>query len=232
MAIKRSCWFHLFHVIFAFVRSACGYNCDQTDDEFDEKLFSFLCNALQNVEVVVERSLRNLSSGRDLVDGLEALRDRWAAGMEEMIYLGWITAWLQHDLMLIDDDGGSTYDGDADGRKGGRPPPEEEEGKKGETMVAAAAPSNEVELCKAGSASSSGSAGRPRRSVEVEAPVSSCLGFAAAGGRGGDGDGGGWSIGRPRLLRKLRGWAGAGGTKAGGDRGKARCRIAGPCCQK
>jgi len=215
----------------------------RSDDEFDEKLFSFLCNALQNVEVVVERSLRNLSSGRDLVDGLEALRDRWAAGMEEMIYLGWITAWLQHDLMLIDDDGGSTaYDGDEDagavvgggaydhdGRKGGRPPPEEEEGKKGETMVAAAAPSNEVELCKAGSASSSGSAGRPRRSVEVEAPVSSCLGFAAAGGRsGGGGDGGGWSIGRPRLLRKLRGWA---GTKAG-DRGKARCRIAGPCCQK
>jgi len=221
----------------------------RSDDEFDEKLFSFICNALQNVEVVVERSLRNLSSGRDLVDGLEALRDRWAAGMEEMIYLGWITAWLQHDLMLVDDDGGSTaYDGDEDagavvgggaydhdGRKGGRPPPEEEEGKKGETMVAAAAPSNEVELCKAGSvssSSSSGSAGRPRRSVEVEAPVSSCLGFAAAGGRGGDGDGGGWSIGRPRLLRKLRGWAGAGGTKAGGDRGKARCRIAGPCCQK
>ena len=204
----------------------------RSDDEFDEKLFSFLCNALQNVEVVVERSLRNLSSGRDLVDGLEALRDRWAAGMEEMIYLGWITAWLQHDLMLIDDDGGSTYDGDADGRKGGRPPPEEEEGKKGETMVAAAAPSNEVELCKAGSvssSSSSGSAGRPRRSVEVEPPASSCLGFAAAGGRsGGGGDGGGWSIGRPRLLRKLRGWA---GTKVG-DRGKARCRIAGPCCQK
>ena len=205
----------------------------RSDNEFDEKLFSFLCNALQNVEVVVERSLRNLSSGRDLVDGLEALRDRWAAGMEEMIYLGWITAWLQLDLMLVDDDGGSTYDGDADGRKGGRPPPEEEEGKKGETMVAAAAPSNEVELCKAGSASSSGSAGRPRRSVEVEPPASSCLGFAAAGGRsGGGGDGGGWSIGRPRLLRKLRGWAGAGGTKAGGDRGKARCRIAGPCCQK
>ncbi|PUZ68772.1 hypothetical protein GQ55_2G055800 [Panicum hallii var. hallii] len=200
----------------------------------------------ENVEVVVERSLRNLSSGRDLVDGLEALRDRWAAGMEEMIYLGWITAWLQHDLMLIDDDGGSTYDGDEDGgavlgvsayddddgRKGGRPAPEDEERKKGETMVAAAAPSNEVELCKAGSvsSSSSGSAGRPRRIVEVEPPppAASCLGFAAAGGRSSSG---GWSIGRPRLLRKLRGWAGAGGTKAG-DRGKARCRIAGPCCQK
>jgi len=81
-------------------------------------LFPFL-HASQNVEVAVERSLRNLSSGRDLVDGLEALRDRWAAGMEEMIYLGWITAWLQHDLMLIDNDyggtvlgAGSTYSGD------------------------------------------------------------------------------------------------------------------------
>nr|CAB3452197.1 unnamed protein product [Digitaria exilis] len=194
----------------------------------------------ENVEVVVERSLRNLSSGRDLVDGLEALRDRWAAGMEEMIYLGWITAWLQHDLMLIDgdDDGsavlvGSTYGDDDDGRrKGGHPAEEEEEGrkKKGETMVAAAAPSNEVELCKAGSVSSSVSAG-PRRSVEVEPPPASCLGFAAAGRRSGrEGGGGGWSIGRPRLLRKLRGWAAAGGNA--GDRGKARCRIAGPCCQK
>ncbi|TKW30911.1 hypothetical protein SEVIR_2G069600v4 [Setaria viridis] len=208
----------------------------------------------ENVEVVVERSLRNLSSGRDLVDGLEALRDRWATGMEEMIYLGWITAWLQHDLMLIDDDddgstvlGGSTYDGgedvgavlggsayddDDDRKRKGVHPPEDEK-KKGETMVAAAAPSNEVELCKAGSVSSSGSSSGPRRSVEVEPPASSCLGFAAAGGcssssRGG---GGGWSIGRPRLLRKLRGWAAAGG-KAGDRGGKARCRIAGPCCQK
>ncbi|OEL33436.1 hypothetical protein BAE44_0005546 [Dichanthelium oligosanthes] len=203
----------------------------------------------ENVEVAVERSLRNLSSGRDLVDGLEALRDRWAAGMEEMIYLGWITAWLQHDLMFIDDDddgstvlGVSPYDGDEgvgavlggssydDGRKGGHPAEEEEERKKkGETMVAMAAPSNEVELCKAGSASSSGSStGRPRRSVEVEPPaVASCLGFsAAAGKRGGDGSGGAWGIGRPRLLRKLRGWTNA------GDRGKARCRIAGPCCQR
>ncbi|KAF8732048.1 hypothetical protein HU200_016004 [Digitaria exilis] len=192
----------------------------------------------ENVEVVVERSLRNLSSGRDLVDGLEALRDRWAAGMEEMIYLGWITAWLQHDLMFVDDDddgstvlGGSTYEDDDHGRrKGGYPEEEEERKKKGETMVAAAAPSNEVELCKAASVSSSGSAG-PRRSVEVEPPPASCLGFAAAGGRSGrEGGGGGWSIGRPRLLRKLRGWAAAGGNA--GDRGKARCRIAGPCCQK
>ncbi|CAN6209559.1 unnamed protein product [Urochloa humidicola] len=192
----------------------------------------------ENVEVAVERSLRNLSSGRDLVDGLEALRDRWAAGMEEMIYLGWITAWLQHDLMFVDEDddgedgGGGAY-ADADERKGVRPP-EEEERKKGETMVAAAAPSNEVELCKAGSVSSSSASGPsgPRRSVEVEPPAS-CLGFAAAGGCSSsrDGAGGGWSIGRPRLLRKLRGWAAAGG-KAGGDRGKARCRIAGPCCQK
>ncbi|CAN6203260.1 unnamed protein product [Urochloa humidicola] len=193
----------------------------------------------ENVEVAVERSLRNLSSGRDLVDGLEALRDRWAAGMEEMIYLGWITAWLQHDLMFLDEDddgedggGGGAY-ADADERKGSHPP-EEEERKKGETMVAAAAPSNEVELCKAGSVSSSSASGPsgPRRSVEVEPPAS-CLGFAAAGGCSSsrDGAGGGWSIGRPRLLRKLRGWAAAGG-KAGGDRGKARCRIAGPCCQK
>ncbi|CAL5090913.1 unnamed protein product [Urochloa decumbens] len=196
----------------------------------------------ENVEVAVERSLRNLSSGRDLVDGLEALRDRWAAGMEEMIYLGWITAWLQHDLMFIDDDGdgtvlgGSTYDDgeDADGRKGGHLP--EEEKKKGETMVAAAAPSNEVELCKAGSVSSSSSGpSGPRRSVEVEpAAAASCLGFAAAGGCSSsrDGAGGGWSIGRPRLLRKLRGWAVAGEKAGDRGKGKARCRIAGPCCQK
>ncbi|KAK3124659.1 hypothetical protein QOZ80_7BG0590200 [Eleusine coracana subsp. coracana] len=50
----------------------------------------------ENVEVAFERSLQKLSSGRDLVDGLEALRDRWAADMEEMIYLGWITAWLRY----------------------------------------------------------------------------------------------------------------------------------------
>ncbi|CAL5066678.1 unnamed protein product [Urochloa decumbens] len=207
----------------------------------------------ENVEVAVERSLRNLSSGRDLVDGLEALRDRWAAGMEEMIYLGWITAWLQHDLMFVDDDGstvlgGSTYDDgedigggavlgggsayDGDGRKGGHPPGEEKK-KKGETMVAAAAPSNEVELCKAGSVSSSSSG--PRRSVEVEPPAAaSCLGFAAAGGcsSGRDGGAGGWSIGRPRLLRKLRGWTAAGEKAGDRGKGKARCRIAGPCCQK
>jgi hypothetical protein len=185
------------------------------------------------VEVAVERSLRNLSSGRDLVDGLEALRDRWAAGMEEMIYLGWITAWLQHDLMLIDDDYG-TYGGDdkeEDEQDGVAPrhPPEEGEEKKGETMVASVAPSNQVELCKAGSVSSSGSGSAPRRSVEMEP---SCMGFAAAasGGRRRDGSGGGWSIERPRLLRKLRGWA-AGG-KAGGSGKTTRCRIVGPCCQK
>ncbi|WVZ62226.1 hypothetical protein U9M48_011993 [Paspalum notatum var. saurae] len=201
----------------------------------------------ENVEVAVERSLRKLSSGRDLVDGLEALRDRWAAGMEEMIYLGWITAWLQHDLMLIDDDGGCTVLGDdsaytsddvVDEQDGGaaprRPPPEEDDEKrkkqKGETMMAAVPPSNEVELCKAVSLSSSSSSGPgsrpgPRRSVELEPPPASCMGFAAAGG------GGGWSIGRPRLLRRLRGWA-AGGKGGHGGKGKARCRIAGPCCQK
>uniref|UniRef100_A0A0A9AIP9 Uncharacterized protein n=1 Tax=Arundo donax TaxID=35708 RepID=A0A0A9AIP9_ARUDO len=172
----------------------------------------------ENVEVAVERSLRKLSSGRDLVDGLEALRDRWAAGMEEMIYLGWITAWLQHDLLLCDDGDFGTVvvgDDDADDRVAPRHPPEE----KGETILASVAPSNEVQLCKAASSSSSG----PRRSVDVE--PSSCMGFGAAGGAAGR-DGGGWSIGRPRLLRKLRGWAG------GKCRGKRPCRIVGPCCQK
>jgi hypothetical protein len=150
------------------------------------------------VEVVAERSLRKRSSGRDLVDGLEALRDRWASDMEETIYLGWITAWLQHDLLLSDNDDG----GD---------PPQEEGRRKGETAVA---PSNEVQLCTAASSSSTTSGPPPRRSVDGQPP--SCLaGFA--------GDGGGWSIGRPRLLRKLRGWAG------GKGRGK---RIVGPCCQK
>ncbi|KAL6880686.1 hypothetical protein ACP4OV_012251 [Aristida adscensionis] len=183
----------------------------------------------ENVEVAVERSLRKLSSGRDLVDGLEALRDRWAAGMEEMIYLGWITAWLQHDLLLCDggddigDIAGTVIVGD--GHDGVDRPPEEEEKVKGETMVAAAAPSNEVELCKSSSTASSTEA---RRSVEVAGP--SCMGFAAAGpcrdGGAGAGAGGGWAIGRPRLLRKLRGWAG------GKGRGKRPCRIVGPCCQK
>ena len=204
--------------------------------------FPFLHRALlQNVEVAVERSLRNLSSGRDLVDGLEALRDRWAAGMEEMIYLGWITAWLQHDLMLIDDDNdyGGTYGGDDDeeDEQDGVAPrhapeelEEEKKKKKGETMVASVPPSNQVELCKAASVSSTGSGSAPpRRSVEMEP---SCMGFAAAasGGRGRDGSGG-WSIGRPRLLRKLRGWA-AGGKAGGGKSKTTRCRIVGPCCQK
>lgn len=211
--------------------------------------FHFPVCALQNVEVAVERSLRNLSSGRDLVDGLEALRDRWAAGMEEMIYLGWITAWLQHDLMLVDDDdgyggavlgpGSTTYGGggdDEDVRDGVAPEEEgekkKEKKKKGETMVASVPPSNQVELCKAESvSSSSGSGSAPRRSVETAPPSAPCMGFAAAaGGRGRD-CGGGWSIGRPRLLRKLRGWAAGGGTKAGGSK-TTRCRIAGPCCQK
>ncbi|TVU41191.1 hypothetical protein EJB05_14690 [Eragrostis curvula] len=184
----------------------------------------------ENVEVAVERSLRKLSSGRDLVDGLEALRDRWAAGMEEMIYLGWITAWLQHDLLLCgdDDDGGDVFgtvvvdEDDHDGGRGGVHPPEEEHKKKGETVVAEVAPSNEVQLCKATSASSSSSSttmsGPPRRSVDGEP---SCMGLA-----GGSRDGGGWGIGRPRLLRKLRGWAG------GKGRGKRPCRIVGQCCPK
>lgn len=224
--------------------------------------FHFPVCALQNVEVAVERSLRNLSSGRDLVDGLEALRDRWAAGMEEMIYLGWITAWLQHDLMLVDDDdgyggavlgpGSTTYGGghgddDEDVRDGVAPEEEGEEDekkkkkkekKKGETMVASVPPSNQVELCKAESVSSSsgsgsGSGSAPRRSVVTEPPSAPCMGFAAAAAAGGRGRdcGGGWSIGRPRLLRKLRGWAAGGGTKAGGSK-TTRCRIAGPCCQK
>ena len=161
--------------------------------------------------------------------------------MEEMIYLGWITAWLQHDLMLIDDDNdyGGTYGGDDDeeDEQDGVAPrhapeelEEEKKKKKGETMVASVPPSNQVELCKAASVSSTGSGSAPpRRSVEMEP---SCMGFAAAasGGRGRDGSGG-WSIGRPRLLRKLRGWA-AGGKAGGGKSKTTRCRIVGPCCQK
>lgn len=173
---------------------------------------------MQNVEVAVERSLRKLSSGRDLVDGLEALRDRWAADMEEMIYLGWITAWLQHELLLCDDvdEFGTVIVGDDDDDSRAEHPPEEEDCKKGQPMVAEVAPSNEVQLCKAASSSSSSSAGPPpRRSVDGEP---SCLGFTAAGGAGRDGG--------PRLLRKLRGWAG------GKGRGKRPCRIAGPCCPK
>ncbi|KAL6647310.1 hypothetical protein ACP70R_014747 [Stipagrostis hirtigluma subsp. patula] len=175
----------------------------------------------ENVEVVVERSLRKLSSGRDLVDGLEALRDRWAAGVEEMIYLAWITAWLQHDLLLCDA-GGTVIVGDGsdddDGNVERHPPPEEEKAK-GETRVAPAAPSNEVQLCKAPSTSSSSGASsdEARRSMEAARP--SCMGSACR-------DGAGWSIGRPRLLRKLRGWAG------GKGRCKRPCRIVGPCCQK
>jgi hypothetical protein len=159
-----------------------------------------------DVEVVAERSLRKLSSDRDLVDGLEAVRDRWASDKEEMIYLGWITAWLQHDLLLSDNDDGGEF-GTVVVDDGGDPP-QEEGRKKGETAVV---PS------KAVSSSSTTSGPPPRRSVDGQPP--SCLaGFAR--------DGGGWGIGRPRLLRKLSGWAG------GKDWGKRQCRIVGPYCQK
>ncbi|KAF0908871.1 hypothetical protein E2562_028751 [Oryza meyeriana var. granulata] len=147
----------------------------------------------ENVEVIVERSMRKLSSGRDVLDGLEALRDRWAADMEEMIYLGWITAWLQHDLLLLDGEVGTPA------IDGGDEPPVQ---RKGEKVVVAVAPSNEVELCKAASAS-------PSASSEMRgAAESSCMmGFA-----GGCRKGGSWGIiGRPRLLRRLRGLAGGKG---------------------
>ncbi|KAF6993812.1 hypothetical protein CFC21_010649 [Triticum aestivum] len=141
----------------------------------------------ESVEVAVERSMRKLSSSKDLLDGMEVLRDRWAADMEELIYLGWITAWLQHDLLVSDGEGGAAKgpvaigddDNDAD-------PTAEEQRKKGEKMVAVAAPINEVELRKTSSDASSCAAGEE-----------SCMGLA--GCRTG--------IGRPRLLRKIRGWA-------------------------
>jgi hypothetical protein len=178
------------------------------------------------VEVAVERSLRKLSSGRDLVDRLEALRDRWASDMEEMIYLGWVTAWLQHDLLLSEtDDGefGTVVVGGSEGDDGGHHPPQEEDeqNKKGETKVAEVAPVKEVRLCKAASSSSSSGSPPRRRSVDGQPPPSCLAGFAGAGG-----DGGRWGSRRPRLLRKLRGWAG------GKGRGKRPCRIVGPCCQK
>ncbi|XP_006657521.1 protein CHUP1, chloroplastic-like [Oryza brachyantha] len=161
----------------------------------------------QNVEVIVERSMRKLSSNKDVLDGLEALRDRWAADMEEMIYLGWITAWLQHDLLVLDGEVGTP----APAVDGGSPPPARH---KGETMVAVVAPSTEVELCKAASSSSSSSsASSETRGAAAAAESSSCLtGFA--GGRGSCG-----IIGRPRLLRRLRGWAG------GKGRSRRPCKV-------
>lgn len=117
----------------------------------------------ENVEVIVERSMRKLESSKDMLDGLEALRDRWAADMEEMIYLGWITAWLQHDLLICDGEG--TVVGD-----NALHPPEQ---KKGEKMVAAVASSNEVELCKASSNASSEMRGVSRAAGRVAAPGAS-----------------------------------------------------------
>ncbi|KAG8080950.1 hypothetical protein GUJ93_ZPchr0007g3331 [Zizania palustris] len=149
----------------------------------------------ENVEVIVERSMRKLSSSRDLLGGLEALRHRWAADMEEMIYLGWITAWLQHDLLVLDSESGAAaIDGDDDDD-------ETPSKHKGEKMVAAVAPSNEV-LCKAASSTSS------RASSEMRAAAESCLGLAVGCRKGGSWGG----IGRPRLLRRLRGWAGGKGS--------------------
>ncbi|XP_037436238.1 protein CHUP1, chloroplastic-like [Triticum dicoccoides] len=141
----------------------------------------------ESVEVAVERSMRKLSSSKDLLDGMEVLRDRWAADMEELIYLGWITAWLQHDLLVSDGEGaaakGPVVIGDDDD---GTNPTVEEQRKKGEKMVAVAAPINEVELRKTSSNASSCAAGEE-----------SCMGLV--GCRAG--------IGRPRLLRKIKGWA-------------------------
>ncbi|KAE8800393.1 protein CHUP1, chloroplastic-like [Hordeum vulgare] len=142
----------------------------------------------ESVEVAVERSMRKLSSSKDLLDGMEVLRDRWAADMEELIYLGWITAWLQHDLLVGDGEGGTAKGtvviGDDDN---GTSPTAEGQPKKGEKMVVAAAPINEVELRKTSSnASSCGGAGEE-----------SCMGLAGCSRAG---------IGRPRLLRKIRGW--------------------------
>ncbi|KAB8104600.1 hypothetical protein EE612_037578 [Oryza sativa] len=155
----------------------------------------------ENVEVIVERSMRKLgSSGRDVLDGLEALRDRWAADMEEMIYLGWITAWLQHDLLVLD--GGEV--GTPAAIIGDETPAQPRH--KGEKVVVAVAPSNEVELCKAASASSSSSS-----EMRGAAEPSCMMGFVAGGCR---------SIGRPRLLRRLRGWAGG---KGGSSR--RQCKI-------
>ncbi|XP_015644659.1 protein CHUP1, chloroplastic [Oryza sativa Japonica Group] len=155
----------------------------------------------ENVEVIVERSMRKLgSSGRDVLDGLEALRDRWAADMEEMIYLGWITAWLQHDLLVLD--GGEV--GTPAAIIGDETPAQPRH--KGEKVVVAVAPSNEVELCKAASASSSSSS-----EMRGAAEPSCMMGFVA---------GGCTSIGRPRLLRRLRGWAGG---KGGSSR--RQCKI-------
>ncbi|KAG8080952.1 hypothetical protein GUJ93_ZPchr0007g6151 [Zizania palustris] len=123
-------------------------------------------------------------------------RHRWAADMEEMIYLGWITAWLQHDLLVLDSESGAAaIDGDDDDD-------ETPSKHKGEKMVAAVAPSNEVELCKAASSTSS------RASSEMRAAAESCLGLAVGCRKGGSWGG----IGRPRLLRRLRGWAGGKGS--------------------
>lgn len=139
----------------------------------------------ENVEVIVERSMRKLSSSKDHMDGLEMLRDRWAADMEELIYLGWITAWLQHDLLLSDDGEGGSKGTVVIGDGNGDDPTAAPQLKKGEKVVVAAAPSNEVELCKTSSNASSCGAGEE-----------SCM--ALPGCRTG--------IVRPRLLHKLRGW--------------------------
>ncbi|XBI70221.1 hypothetical protein VPH35_064763 [Triticum aestivum] len=148
----------------------------------------------ENAEDVVERSMR---SGKGL---LEVLRGRWAADMEELIYLGWITAWLQHDLLASDGESGTAkgtaVTGDHDGET---IPTAEGQREKGMKMVAATAPSNEVKLCKTSSCG---------------AAEESCMGLA--GCRIG--------IGRPRLLRKLRGWARGNGP----SKSRRPCAIEGP----
>ena len=150
--------------------------------------------------------MRKLSSSKDLMDGLEVLRDRWAADMEELIYLGWITAWLQHDLLVSDNGEGGSKGTVVIGDGNGDDPTAAAQLKKGEKMVVAAAPSNEVELCKTSSNASSCGAGEE-----------SCM--ALTGCRTG--------IGRPRLLHKLRGWA----KGKGPSKSRRPFRIEGPGSQ-
>lgn len=157
----------------------------------------------ENVEVIVERSMRKLSSSKDIMDGLEVLRDRWAADMEELIYLGWITAWLQHDLLVSDDAEGGGKGTVVIGDDNGDDPTTAAQLKKGKKVVVAATPSNEVELCKTSSNASSCGAG--------EEPCMALTGCTTG-------------IGRPRFVHKLRGWA----SGKGPSKGRRSFRIEGP----
>ncbi|XBH57452.1 hypothetical protein VPH35_079055 [Triticum aestivum] len=147
------------------------------------------------------------SSWRGACGSCRAARTCWRCSgtggrrtWKELIYFGWITACLQHDLLASDGEGGTAkgtaVTGDDDGET---IPTAEGQRKKGMKMVAAAAPSNEVKLCKTSSCG---------------AAEESCMGLA--GCRIG--------IGRPRLLRKLRGWArGKGPSKSRSHRRAQQC---------